>query len=47
MNPDDIYTFAEIKQAAEDKRRRGQERLVWLVVGLMWVGIAVLLMVTT
>jgi hypothetical protein len=38
--------YWNIQQAREDKRRRGQERLVWLVVGLMWVCVAVGIVVT-
>ena len=33
--------YWDMHQAAEDKLRKGQERLVWLVVGLMWVCVAV------
>ena len=38
--------YWDIQQSKEDTRRRGQERLVWLVVGLMWVCVAVGIVVT-
>ena len=46
----DTKEYWDIKQQElterELARQRGQERLVWLVVGVMWVLVATLLMVT-